>query len=284
MSQANRPTQVEEAVGLAAWSGRSVGMPTAHRHGDLELNYVLEGDMTYLIGGGLVTLPRRRLCALWGGAPHQTVHSPAPVRLRWVTVPLASVLAWELPAALVRPLLAERVVVDAVEQPHDEALLARWEADLAKGEALRRHIVLLEIEARLRRLGLDLAEASERAEMSVISSTRRVSPALRAVERMAHFIAEYHTETLAAADIADAAHLHPNYAMTLFKQQTGMTLNQYLTQQRIAHAQRLLATTRQPVLDVALDSGFGSVSRFFEAFKNATGATPRQFRRRLSGA
>ena len=77
-----------------------------------------------------------------------------------------------------------------------------------------------------------------------------------------------------------AVGLHPNYAMGLFKRTFGITLNQYLTQQRISHAQRLLVTTEMLVTDVALSSGFTSISRFNAAFQNACGCSPREYRGR----
>jgi AraC-like DNA-binding protein len=67
--------------------------------------------------------------------------------------------------------------------------------------------------------------------------------------------------------------------MTLFKRAFGTTLLAYLTQHRISHAQRLLATTEEKILVAALDSGFNSLSRFNAAFKEACGCSPREYRR-----
>jgi AraC-like DNA-binding protein len=53
----------------------------------------------------------------------------------------------------------------------------------------------------------------------------------------------------------------------------------FITQHRITHAQRLLATTDDTILDVALDAGFQSLSRFNEAFKAACGCSPSEFRK-----
>ena len=42
------------------------------------------------------------------------------------------------------------------------------------------------------------------------------------------------------AKIAEVVHLHPNYAMQLFRKCTGHTIVAYLTQYRIAHALSLI--------------------------------------------
>jgi AraC-like DNA-binding protein len=99
---------------------------------------------------------------------------------------------------------------------------------------------------------------------------------------MAELISQKFHQSLSVDDIARHVNLHPGYAMTLFRQQTGVTLNTYLTRQRVAHAQRLLAMTALPILEVAAESGFHSVSRFYEAFKGESGCTPREFRKRLT--
>jgi AraC family transcriptional regulator, melibiose operon regulatory protein len=52
----------------------------------------------------------------------------------------------------------------------------------------------------------------------------------------------------------------------------------------LSHAQRLLVTTEELILNVALSSGFGSLSRFNEAFQGAFGCTPRDYRKRHRAA
>ena len=48
---------------------------------------------------------------------------------------------------------------------------------------------------------------------------------------------------------------------------------------RISHAQRLLVTTDDTILDIALAAGFQSLSRFNEAFKSICGCPPRDYRK-----
>jgi AraC-like DNA-binding protein len=66
--------------------------------------------------------------------------------------------------------------------------------------------------------------------------------------------------------------------MSLFRKTFGMTLIDCVTQHRLSHAQRLLAVTDEKSVDVAIASGFNSLSRFNEAFKKSCGCSPRQYR------
>ncbi|MFW5806934.1 MAG: DNA-binding transcriptional regulator [Spirochaetota bacterium] len=66
-----------------------------------------------------------------------------------------------------------------------------------------------------------------------------------------------------------------------FKHETGRTLHDAITLQRIRIATRLLRTTNLKVEAIAQESGFGSVQRFFAHFKRHTGTTPNRFRMRI---
>ena len=285
-------TEQTSPLGLAAWEVRPAGMARAHRHGDLELNYVLSGEMTYLVGGRLVTLPVERLCVLWGAIPHQLLSTERPAAVLMATVPLTRVLGWGLPEALLRPLLAEGLVIDPVARASDRPMLDQWLTELGPPDGIRssragqetahQRPALLELEARLRRLGQALAAAPAADQPAWAERVGKPGErGLAAVQRMAGLIAEQYTEPLSVEAVARAASLHPNYAMSLFRRHTGMTITAYRNQQRLAHAQRLLATTDRPILDIALASGFQSLSRFYEAFRQQMGQSPRQFRAEL---
>ena len=269
-------------------------MMSAHRHLDLEINYVLSGTMRYLVGGRIVELPLCRLCLLWGGVLHQMIRSPQAAQVIWITVPLDVVLRWGLPDRLIRPLLAAGLITDPISRAGDLGLLHQWINDLpglreprATDAATKEagDVTLLEIEARLRRFAQSLRTETQTPTDTVTdqdTSSAHGDRGLAAVEAMAQFISRNFQNDIGVAEIAEPAHLHPNYAMTLFRRHTGMTLSQYLTLQRVAHAQRLLATTGDPIHEIALGSGFGSVSRFYEAFRQQTGNSPRRFRLHLT--
>ena len=59
----------------------------------------------------------------------------------------------------------------------------------------------------------------------------------------------------------------------------NLTINEYLTQHRVSHAQRLLATTDDKIVDIALEAGYPTLSRFYEAFKKSCGCSPSDYRR-----
>jgi transcriptional regulator GlxA family with amidase domain len=63
-----------------------------------------------------------------------------------------------------------------------------------------------------------------------------------------------------------------------FREQTGMSVGGWLLVERLALAQRLLETTKQPVEAVAYLAGFGTASSLRQYFKAAFGVTPSAWR------
>lgn len=67
----------------------------------------------------------------------------------------------------------------------------------------------------------------------------------------------------------------------MFKRTTGKTITEYITEVRIDKAKMELATSDRLVKEISYDCGFQSQSSFAQAFRKATGLTPRQFRNRI---
>lgn len=245
-------------------------MDASHHHNDVELNYVAEGAVTYVFAGRIVRVAAGETLAFWATAPHRMTERAAGTQMHWVTMPLAWALHNPGLSHFGRAMLEGRTLLFPAGMSAATDLV-RWETDLACGGE-RRAIALLELEAHLRRLML-----GRRSEPAA-SSRRPTNKALR----MARFLAARFTDAVSVDDVARHVNLHPNYAMAVFKEAFGVGIVEYVTQHRVAHAQQLLAATDHSVLDIAMQSGFGSASRFYEAFRQVSGMTPLAYRRELS--
>lgn len=65
-----------------------------------------------------------------------------------------------------------------------------------------------------------------------------------------------------------------------FRTQTGMTINHYLRQLRICHAQYLLQHSEQMIGEIAMQCGFEDSNYFSVVFSREVGMTPGQWRHR----
>lgn len=82
---------------------------------------------------------------------------------------------------------------------------------------------------------------------------------------------------LTVNDCAKVALMSPSYYASLFKKVTGMTFGQYITQERIEQAKKLLLADMQ-VQEIALQLGIEDRPYFTELFKRHTGMTPSEFK------
>lgn len=68
------------------------------------------------------------------------------------------------------------------------------------------------------------------------------------------------------------------YFSRLFKQQTGTSFTEYLRGKRVGMAEELLIHSRQPIQEIAVNAGFGSVATFNRVFRNVRKCTPTRYR------
>ena len=116
-------------------------------------------------------------------------------------------------------------------------------------------------------------------KINIQNNDDSISALTTKVTSICQYISDHLEEEISVDIIAKHINLHPNYMMTIFKKEIGYSINQYLTRLRIANAQRLLVTTDQKVLQIAYACGFQTPSRFYTAFQQVAGCTPKEFKR-----
>lgn len=84
---------------------------------------------------------------------------------------------------------------------------------------------------------------------------------------------------LSLEKIAEELNYSRFYVARTFKEHTGTTLYKYIQGRRLREAARKLAETDQPIVEVALEAGYGSQQAFTQAFRRAYACTPQEYRR-----
>lgn len=95
---------------------------------------------------------------------------------------------------------------------------------------------------------------------------------------MMSYIEKHLKERITLEDVAEAAQLSRNYASTVFREELGMTMNEFIMQERIAEAKRLLADNKMQISEIAEQLQFCSQSYFTKCFTRVTGNTPNEYR------
>lgn len=86
-------------------------------------------------------------------------------------------------------------------------------------------------------------------------------------------------EQIDFASVARSNHYSYDRFRHLFSEHFGISPYAYLTEQRIAHAKRLLKSSDSDITAIAFDCGFNSSSQFTNIFKKYVGQTPKQYRK-----
>lgn len=100
-------------------------------------------------------------------------------------------------------------------------------------------------------------------------------------DRIGRYLSESYEKPFSAKDLESRFFLSYKYMAAVFKKETGLTMQQFHTAERISRAKRLLRTTLIPVGAVAEAVGFSDMLYFSRIFHRETGMSPSDYRRKL---
>jgi two-component system response regulator YesN len=110
-----------------------------------------------------------------------------------------------------------------------------------------------------------------------------MSVAQSMVQRIKDHIAQQLDDgQLSRETIAGFVYLNPDYLDRTFKKETGMSITEYLVQQRIAMAKELLCKTDLTVSCIASHVGYTNLAHFSKRFKHYSSMNPNQYRQHYS--
>lgn len=99
------------------------------------------------------------------------------------------------------------------------------------------------------------------------------------IKNMLSVIRENYSEKITAAILADTVHISERECYRVFRKILGITPGEFLVSIRLQKAQELLWNTDRSILEIALETGFGTSSYFCKIFKEHHHITPNQYRR-----
>src|SRR5262249_32710475 len=88
-----------------------------------------------------------------------------------------------------------------------------------------------------------------------------------------------HSEPLSVLTIADAVAMSPYHFLRVFRAVVGVTPYQYLVRTRLRRTAIALATSEEPIAEIAFAHGFGDLSTFVTTFGRVFLVPPRDYRR-----
>jgi AraC-like DNA-binding protein len=244
--------------------------PRPHRHAELEVNLVVRGSASYLLGERRYELTPGTLTWLFPGQDHVLVEESGDHELWW---------------AVFRPALVARIAKPEQAQPLlEEDPIGQFSRRLDSSAARRLGALFKEVRAaELRddvlantglaylvtlawRLFLDTDDIVEGTDLH--PGVEKVARLLRA-----------DPEAGDLAVLAQKAGLSPSHLSRLFKAQTGASITRFRNQQRLERFLRVYGRGRRTTaLAAALEAGFGSYAQFHRVFRDQTGRSPSALR------
>ncbi len=99
------------------------------------------------------------------------------------------------------------------------------------------------------------------------------------LRKILDYIDRHYSEKLTLHEISDIECLDLYYMSHLFKEQTGMPFQVYLSKIRCEHARQQLLLTNDSLLDISIENGFSDPKYFNNGFKDQYGLTPKEYRK-----
>ena len=130
----------------------------------------------------------------------------------------------------------------------------------------------------------ELRNAVQRAVIRAGAGILSASPANEGMNRLVHealiFIQRNYRKDVSLCEAAEHLEISESYLAGLFKQQTGKTFVQALTEHRMTVAGTLLRDARNRVTEVARQCGYKDPTYFAKVFRRTVGVSPREYRDR----
>lgn len=99
------------------------------------------------------------------------------------------------------------------------------------------------------------------------------------IKKMLTYMQEHYNEKLTVAQLGREVHVSERECYRLFRNILGITPGEFIISLRLQKAQELLWSSDKSILDIALETGFGTSSYFCKVFREHHHITPNQYRK-----
>jgi len=250
-----------------------------HAHNCMEFGCCDKGSGVFIINDRIVPFRRGDVTIMARGDYHKATSSPGVVSAwRWIWADVESCIkgsgSFE-PGSEHAPLLDLRLRSSVL---HDEpALFSTLNEILMEMKAKTEHYKTA-VQALMLWLTVQLHRRFGDSRSSVSPASKHGDAVQPAPD---HIFAGY-SSAIRIETLAELCHTSLSSFRTNFKAATGMTPVTYINTLRLRMSETLLLDTDRPILDIALDTGFQTLSSYNRLFKRARACSPREYRKRHS--
>lgn len=110
-------------------------------------------------------------------------------------------------------------------------------------------------------------------------SRKSIGLKARTINKLKDYIKNNLSKPITLDELALVVRKSPGYVSMVFKNETGSTITQYITDRKILHAKELLTKSDFKIAEIAHAIGFSEERYFYQIFKKETGLTAGDYRK-----
>lgn len=100
-------------------------------------------------------------------------------------------------------------------------------------------------------------------------------------EQVRQYIDVHYKEEIRRDSLGELVYLNTDYLSRIFKKEMGISISSYILKKRVEEAKKLLAQSNLPINTVSIYVGYSNFSYFTKMFKENTGYSPLDYRRKF---
>lgn len=251
------------------------GFNPLHWHETLELLYPLNGNMNLLLEGERYSLPKNNLAVIESRQAHSTQIDGDTAMNICVHISKSKLKSY-LPEI-------EQYQISCIPEKINDAQLRVYTEICQMMSQLTRLYILETPEVHLESEGIILQVLAhllhhfgKRSE-EIQPESNRFS--IDRIHEILPWVEEHYGEPISLTDAANQLNISREYFCRLFRQNLGITFQEYLTGIRLNHVYQDLLHTELSVSEVMEMNGFTNQKNFNASFKKLYGRTPSEVRK-----
>ena len=248
-------------------------IPIPHLHSQYEIYYNIQGGRSFFVNKLFYRCEPHSLFVIPSTQIHKASIDPDVIydrciiniddtiisTLNGLSNMQSHPLAWMNEIGVTRP---HKVILTEEEHERFVKLIDDYSSPKVEKDELAQLVRLLDIFVFVR----------NRFRRHAADSTAVVAPETWSDKAIQYIESEF-TNDLSIREIANKLFINENHLCTIFKAETGLTINKYIILRKIAEAKRLLYYGYS-VKEVCTRSGFNDYSNFIRTFKKTEGTSP----------
>lgn len=251
-----------------------------HWHKELQISWVFEGTLEFLIDGTSVTVSENKILFI----NSQVFHSSSAVKKNAKTLCINFNLDF----------LHPKIIADYIEPILSNPTFSYYTLPMAGLFSKYLHSILNEIPAEQSNLVKEIDSTNYFQVVNLInliieevvlkfdgSHNFVKSENFTILNKLLSYIHHNYAKKIMIQDLIEHANISKTYCNELFQKYTKMSPIQYVTAYRLQVAQELVLASNEPISVISEKCGFGTMSYFVEQFRLQYTLSPLKFRKKF---